>query len=63
MFEEKLRRFVKERPARDLSASSDFDQASLHQILQDAIDRDPANHFDVSARDWLSIGNDRECLQ
>ena len=63
MLEEKLSRFVKERPAWDLSATGDFYESTLHQALQDAVHRDTANGLDIGSRDRLPIRNDRQSFQ
>ena len=60
MLEKELRRLVDERPAGNLRASGDFDEAALHQALQNAIDGDAANRLDVGARNRLPVGNDRQ---
>ena len=56
-------RFVKKRTARDFGAPRDFDEATLHQRLQHAVDINAAYVFDIGARDWLAISNDCECLK
>ena len=63
VLEEKLRRFVEQRPSRHLRAPGDFHQAALHQALQNTIHRHSANRFDVGARDRLAVGDDCQRLR
>jgi len=61
MLQEKLRCLIQQRPAGYFSATGNSDQAPFHQSLQDALDRNTADRFDVSTGDRLAVGNDREC--
>jgi len=63
MIEEKLRRFVEKRPARNFRAAGDFDETAFHQGLQDSVNVHPANGFNIGARDRLAVSNYRECLE
>src|SRR5450432_2473920 len=63
MLQEKLRRLVEQWPARDLGAPGNLDQPALHQGLQNAFDRHPADRFDIGAGDRLAVGDDRESLE
>src|SRR5207302_3271907 len=63
MFEKERRRFVKERPAWNLSATGDSYESTLHQALQDAVHSDTANGLDIGSRDRLPVRNDRQSFQ
>jgi len=63
MIEKKLRRFVKQRPTRHIRSARDFDEATLHQSLQHALNRHTADSFDIGARNRLPISDDRERLE
>src|SRR6516164_4969064 len=41
-------------------ATGNFDEATFHQRLKNAVDRHTANGFDIRARDRLPVSNDRE---
>ena len=63
VIEKELRRFVKQRSARNFGASRNFYQAALHQGLQNAVDGDATNRFDVCARDRLPISDNGQRLE
>src|SRR2546425_8779369 len=63
MVEKKFGRFVKQRTTGNLGASRNFDEAALHQRLQNAIDGDAAHCFDIGAGDGLAISDDSERLE
>ena len=63
MIEEKLRRFIKERPAGNFRAAGDFDETAFHQRLQHSINVHAADSFNVGACDRLPVSNNRECLE
>ncbi len=63
MIKKKLRGFVKKRAAGNFGPSGNFDEAAFHQCLQHPIDVHAAHGFDIGARNWLAIRDDRERLQ
>src|SRR5437870_7021735 len=60
MIEEKVRCLVKQRTPRNFGTPGNFDESALHQGLQNAVDRDAADRFDIGARDRLTVSNDGE---
>ena len=62
MIEKEFGCLVKQRTTRNLGAARNFNEAAFHQGLQNAIDGHAADGFDIRARDWLSISDDRERL-
>ena len=60
VFEEKPRRFIKQRTARNFRAAGDADQPALEQRVHHSIHRDAAHRLDVRARGGLAIGDERE---
>src|SRR6202030_389951 len=63
MIEKKFCRFVKQRTPRNFGAAGNFDEAALHQCLQNAVDSNTADRFDVRTRDRLPVSNDGKRLE
>src|ERR1700693_3868949 len=63
MIEKKFRRFVKQRAPRNFGAAANLNEPAFHQCLQNAVDGDAADRFDIGARDRLTVSDDGERLE
>ena len=60
MFEEEVRRFVKQRAARQFRAAADADQVAVEEFLDHPVASDAADRLDGGLGDGLAVGDDGE---